>query len=91
VTYGGWYSATVAMPPGAALGKIVLMRPGAVTHHFDSDQRYHELEFEPPFVGSNNALFGIPSNRNALPPGYYTIWLVSTTGVPSEARWIKVQ
>jgi hypothetical protein len=34
------------------------MRPGAVTHHFDTDQRYRELVFEPPFMpGGSNALF----------------------------------
>jgi len=36
-------------------------------------------------------MFEIPNNPHALPPGYYMIWLVTTTGVPSEARWVNVQ
>ena len=36
-------------------------------------------------------MFEIPSNANALPPGYYMIFLVNTAGVPSKAEWIKVQ
>lgn len=92
VTYGGWYAANIGtMPAGTALAKVVLMRPGAVTHHFDTDQRYRELMFEPPFLGGSNALFQIPNSANALPPGFYMIFLVNTAGIPSEARWLNVQ
>jgi hypothetical protein len=90
VNYGATYEAYFSLPTGAALGQIVLMRPGAVTHHFDGDQRYHKLEFEPPLVNGGAALFDIPTNPNLLPPGYYLMYVVTADGVPSNARWLRV-
>jgi hypothetical protein len=77
VTYGGTYPVHFTMPSGAALARVVLMRPGCVTHRFDADQRYYQ------------ATLDIPMEEMTSPR--YTIWLVTTTGVPSVAQWIKVQ
>jgi len=81
------------LPPGSALGKIVLMRPGCSTHHFDADQRYHQLPLLPPLEGEppSPRYYQLPTNPDALPPGYYMMFVVTAGGVPSEAQWINVQ
>jgi hypothetical protein len=92
VTYGGTYPVHFTMPAGAALGRVVLMRPGCSTHHFDADQRYYQATLDIPMEEEPSPRwYTLPTNQDALPPGYYMIWLVTTTGVPSEAQWIKVQ
>lgn len=70
--------------PGGTVQKVVLMRPGSVTHHFDSDQRYVQM---PTTAGSSTVQFTPPADRNLAQPGYYMIVLVSNLNQPSEARW----
>jgi Domain of unknown function (DUF1929) len=36
----------VVLPEGTSFQKFVLLRPASVTHHFDADQRYIELEHQ---------------------------------------------
>jgi hypothetical protein len=93
VSYGGIYPVHFGLPDGSALGKVVLMRPGCNTHHFDADQRYHQLTLLPALDEGppSPRYYQLPTNPDALPPGYYMIWLVTAGGVPSDARWIRVQ
>ncbi len=71
----------------------VLVRPAAVTHSSDPNQREVEL----PIVGGTGAAgegrelkVGLPSNPNLAPPGYYMVFLVDSQGVPSLAKWVHV-
>jgi Domain of unknown function (DUF1929) len=74
------------------LGRVVLMRPAAVTHHTDSEQRYVELERT---ISGNDITATIPpaSQSSVLPPGWYMLWIV-TGGTPPlpcrRAHWLKV-
>lgn len=89
-TYGATYQAWATLPVGAVTGKVVLMRVGSVTHHFDSDQRYLEMEaIQDPDGQFVN--FTLPTNRDKVPPGFYMAFLVTTTGLPSEAHWFWLQ
>ncbi|HEX5474931.1 MAG TPA: LamG-like jellyroll fold domain-containing protein [Vicinamibacterales bacterium] len=76
---------TVQTPDAASIESIALMRPGAVTHAFDEDQRYVELSFT---AGAGSLTVQAPANANLAPPGYYMLFLVSDTGVPSVASWM---
>ncbi|MGB0954226.1 MAG: galactose oxidase-like domain-containing protein [Planctomycetota bacterium] len=70
-------------------GKIVLMKPGSRTHHFDNDQRMLILwEGED---DSGEVHFDGPTNGNLAPIGLYMLFLVSPGGVPSEAHWVEVR
>jgi hypothetical protein len=92
VAYGGTYPVHFEMPSGAALARVVLMRPGCNTHHFDADQRYYQAVLNIPLEEETSPRwYTLPTNQDALPPGYYMIWLVTGDGVPSEARWVNVQ
>jgi len=70
--------------------RVVLMRPGSVTHHSDFDQRSIMLKMvdttQPGAVG-----FVAPPDAQIAPKGFYMLFLVSDTGVPSVATWVQVQ
>jgi hypothetical protein len=90
LVYGQSYEAYVDLSTGVVVSKIVLMRAGSVTHHFDQDQRYVEVPVDQSNEGTFVA-FDVPTNRDELPPGYYMGFLITDTGVPSEARWFRLQ
>ena len=78
---------TVTSPQAASIARVVLIRPGAVTHSCDFDQRYLPC----PFKASGTTLNAVaPSGANSAPPGWYLLFLVNTAGVPSVASWVHV-
>ncbi len=74
--------------------KVVLIRPGSVTHHFDFEQRVIALAQvtnpAPPF-GTITFQTSAPFDKNHAPPGYYMLFVVTNTGIPSLATWVQVQ
>ena len=68
-------------------GTVALIRPGAVTHAFDENQRYVPLSFT---VCGNRLRVQAPASENIAPPGDYLLFLVNGSGVPSVARWLRV-
>jgi hypothetical protein len=76
------------LPLGVVLAKAVLIAPGSVTHHYDMGQRFFELATTD--STANERKFGMPSNPNALPPGYYMLFAVTEGRVPAEAVWVRV-
>ncbi len=86
--YGTTYDAKVSIATGGTVQRVVLMRPGSVTHHFDSDQRYVQLVTEP---GSEQVTFTTPSSRALAQPGFWMIFVVSNLNQPSEARWVELR
>ncbi|MDT0441288.1 radical copper oxidase GlxA [Streptomyces johnsoniae] len=64
-----------------------LMRPSAVTHTTDVEQRSIELEIE---RGEGEASFTIPDDTSLVPPGWYMLFVTDEAGTPSEAKWIHV-
>lgn len=92
--YGG--TALVAMPDGSAsqVRKVVLVRPGAVTHHTDSDQRIVPVSWS---RASGFELEGdileltMPNDASVAPPGYYMILLIDDHGRPcEEAAFVRL-
>jgi hypothetical protein len=66
---------------------LSLMRPGAVTHGFDQDQRILSLAFT---VGSGSIAVQAPADARLAPPGYTCWFLVNAAGVPSVAPFVQV-
>ena len=64
------------------------MRPGAVTHAFDMEQRLVEIEIAA-VLGGKLRLVG-PPNANIAPPGYYMLFLIDSAGVPSVATFVQL-
>ncbi|MFC7308943.1 galactose oxidase-like domain-containing protein [Streptomyces monticola] len=71
--------------------RVALIRPGAVTHGFDHDQRYVWLDTTcTPSDDGWRIVAKLPLNQAAAPPGDYLLVLVDGHGVPSETRWVRV-
>ncbi len=73
------------VPAGTTLAKLVLMAPGACTHHSDMHARYVEC----PVVAVTVAgLTPVPPTERPAPRGYYMAFAVTGTRVPAEAVWV---
>lgn len=82
--YGDTQRITVDRP----VVKAELIRPAAVTHSSDPNQRFVDL---PLSVDGNNVDLNVTSNPNLAPPGWYMLFAVDANGVPSVARWVHLQ
>ncbi|MFD8654665.1 galactose oxidase-like domain-containing protein, partial [Streptomyces mirabilis] len=82
--YGDTQRITVDRP----IVKAELIRPAAVTHSSDPNQRFVDL---PLSVDGNNVDLNVTSNPNMAPPGWYMLFAVDANGVPSVAKWVHLQ
>lgn len=70
--------------------KVTLIRLPSVTHGFNQNQGVLKLQ---PTVNGQNLSVTIPTNRNALPPGHYMMFVLNSrvpSRVPSVAKIIQV-
>jgi hypothetical protein len=69
--------------------RAVLIAPGSTTHATDMNQRLVPLKLKDytPGVGLN--VFA-PPNAAVAPPGYYMVFVIDSTGVPSKAEWVRL-
>ncbi|MFE4669580.1 galactose oxidase-like domain-containing protein [Streptomyces sp. NPDC056716] len=65
-----------------------LMRPSAVTHTTDVEQRSIELAVT---KKGDSVTFTVPDDRALVPPGWYMLFVTDAEGTPSEAKWIHVE
>src|SRR6266852_2683186 len=84
ITYGSNFF--VETPDAGSIGKVALLRLGAVTHAIDMGQRYLSLTFQ---QISGGLTVQAPSTSNLAPPGYYLLFILNTSGVPSVAKFVK--
>jgi YVTN family beta-propeller protein len=73
---------------GAAnISRVSLIKTGSTTHSVNMDQRQLQLPFT-----ANGALLDVqlPSRAGDLPPGYYMLFVLNESGVPSVARMLRV-
>lgn len=78
-------------PDPAAIAKVVLVRPGAVTHQTDSEQRVVELRFRT--TGATQITATAPNgwHPHALAPrGWYMLFLIDQAGVPSVSNFMHL-
>jgi hypothetical protein len=85
MTYGGTYN--IGTTEASALKSTVLVRPMAVTHSSDPDQRLVDLPFT---TTANGASVTVTNSKNIAPPGWYMLFVVDGNGVPSVAKWIHL-
>ncbi len=84
-SYGNTFQ--IQTPNAADIAQVVLVRPGAPTHAFDMEQRLVELTFT---TGAGVLTATAPPNGNIAPPGYYMVFLLNSSGVPSVATFVRV-
>lgn len=80
-------------PASMDVAKVVLVRPMAVTHHTDSEQRVLELPFSlvPPV--RKQLTVEVPGGAHAsnlAPPGYYMLFILNRRGALSEAKFVRL-
>ncbi|MGI5149669.1 galactose oxidase-like domain-containing protein [Plantactinospora sp. CA-294935] len=81
------YGSTQRITVNAAVTRASLIRPAAVTHSSDPNQRFVEL---PMTVNGNTIDLNVTSNPNLAPPGWYMLFVHNANGVPSIAKWVKL-
>jgi hypothetical protein len=83
--YGAQWSVQTADP--ASITSVALMRNGACTHSFNSDQRHVGLAI----VGHSGSDLTVatPPDGFVAPPGWYMLFVLRD-GVPSHARFVLV-
>jgi hypothetical protein len=83
LTYNSQF--TVQTPDAANITSVSLIRLGSVTHAFNENQRYVPLTFTP---STGSLSVQSPANANIAPPGYYMLFIVKNTGVPSVGVFV---
>nr|WP_225937245.1 galactose oxidase-like domain-containing protein [Myxococcus sp. RHSTA-1-4] len=78
---------TLSTPDAASITRVSLIALGSVTHAFDQHQRLVTLGFT---RGTGSLTITAPPNNNVAPPGYYQLFLVNGTGVPSVGRMVRI-
>lgn len=87
LAYGGEFF--IDTPEAASIRKVALMRPGSMTHHTDTEQRYVALQAVP--VSDNRLRVGVINDPTVAPPGYYMLWIVDEENRPClEAKFVRL-
>lgn len=72
---------------GPKVTRAAVVRLSSTTHSLNTDQRWIGLSVEE----SGDLLRVVaPANRNAAPPGYYLLFLLSEKGVPSVSTMLRL-
>src|SRR5438552_1740772 len=71
----------------ANISHVVLVRNGTVTHAFGMDQREAEMSFT---AGTGALTVTAPPKGNIAPPGYYMLFILNNSGVPSVAKFVQL-
>ncbi|GIF99776.1 galactose oxidase early set domain-containing protein [Catellatospora citrea] len=82
------YGSTQQITVDGPVLKASLIRPAAVTHSSDPNQRYVDLPMT--VHGDGTVGLNLTSNPNLAPPGWYMLFVVGANGVPSVAKWVHV-
>lgn len=80
-------SFVVETPQANNITQAVMMRVSSVTHSTDFEQRRIPLKFS---LAGNGLTASAPANSNIAPPGFYMLFLIDNSGVPSVAKMVQV-
>ncbi|WP_419997904.1 galactose oxidase-like domain-containing protein [Streptomyces boninensis] len=80
-------SATFKVADAKKIKNARLMRPSAVTHVTDVEQRSIALDLT---KKDDSVSFKVPEDTSLAPPGWYMLFVTDAKGVPSKAKWVKV-
>jgi hypothetical protein len=86
VRYGQTFSIEVGRPEEVA--SVALIRQSSVTHQINTDQRFVGLDIQDRDGNAHRVL--APTDPGVAPPGYYMLFVLNRTEVPSVARWVRL-
>jgi Domain of unknown function (DUF1929) len=86
----GDYGNQISIPTSDAsiTSSVSLVRLMATTHHYEPNQRFIWLQIIS--RGSSNLTVAAPVNANIAPPGYYMIFILNNSGIPSIGKIVKI-
>jgi Galactose oxidase-like, Early set domain/Galactose oxidase, central domain/Kelch motif len=85
---------TIGTPDATNITKVTMVKPMAVTHQTETNQRVIELVFLHDHVHPNNLIATAPNGGSPhafVPRGFYMLFVLNNAGVPSVAKWIHLQ
>ena len=77
----------VGTPNASSITKVTLLREASVTHTNSMSQSFQSLSFTTTSTGLNVTM---PANANIAPPGYYLLFILNSSGVPSVASIVQM-
>lgn len=80
--------ASLRVTTDSEIGSFALMRMSSVTHSIANDQRRIPLVMHA--LGGNSYDLDIPANKNVVLPGVYMLFAMSSDGVPSIAKLVRI-
>lgn len=96
ISYGQEFFISIPDTAGLVGGTVCLVRPGAVTHSFNQDQRYVPLDMSVCTSGGRLRVV-VPADSAIAPRGDYLLFIVkredpdnNDNRVPSIGRWVRV-
>ena len=81
----------ISSPEAETITKVVLVRPMAVTHQTDSEQKVIEMANRHDHANPSQILVTAPDGghpHSYAQKGYYMMFALNAQDVPSQARWI---
>lgn len=84
-------SFVVESPDAAAIVKVVLVRPMAVTHQTDTEQKILEMPYVHDHANPTRLTLTAPHGghpHSLAQQGHYMLFAINNNGVPSVAKWI---
>jgi hypothetical protein len=84
VRYGGTYGIGTTAGAGRTVTRMTVTTAPSATHSTDLNQRYLSLPL-------TNGSITFPTQPTIMPPGWYRIWALDNTNVPSVAKWVHLQ
>lgn len=81
-------SAVLPAPHPEGIVRARLMRPSAVTHATDVEQRSVELTLT---KSARSVRVAIPDDPSLVPSGWYMLFVTDAAGTPSRATWVHVR
>ena len=85
-SYGS--SISVSTPDAANISAVNLVSLGTDTHQADMSQHFVPLSFT---AGSGSLSVQVPASAATAPPGYYMVFIVNGSGVPSIASIVQLK
>jgi plastocyanin len=86
INYGATF--TISTPAPGNITEVVLLRPGAVTHGYNMSQRGIECVISG--AGAGTLDIDAPPQANLAPPGWYLLFVLDASRVPSVGHWVRL-
>jgi hypothetical protein len=80
-------TATFSTPDAKTIESASLLRPSAVTHVTDVEQRSIALALT---HGRSSITVSVPSSAGIVPSGWYMLFVANGEATPSKADWVHV-